>query len=162
MFIHVAASLGTTGVIVWYAVRKGAGGRRGYEDPHVAVAAAVIAANAAIGYAYAKDEILAFGGTFYALAFYAAARSVLSTLPRTRRTALVGTTLGCVLMALWATRVAGLHVVLREQAFFVRNDWVARQEREAMTDALRREALGVPTVSPRSWPLWVAPWLGER
>lgn len=162
MFIQLVASLATTGVIIWNATRPGTGRRAGYSDPRYLVAAAVIVVNAALSYAYAKDEIIAFAGTFYAFAGYAAARDLLAGLAPDPRRAAAGTTLACALMALWATRVAGLHVVLREQAFFVRHDWVAVQGTGGATNAIRAEALGIPSASPRAWPAWVKPWLGER
>jgi hypothetical protein len=161
MLVQIVASLVTTAVIVWSAVRRRPDGRRGYHDPHCLVAGAVIAANAVMSYLYAKDEVVAFGGTFYAFAFYAASRDLLITLTKRRRTAIVGTALACALMALWATRVAGFHVILREQAFSARNDWVPIQEQGRAT-ALRREALSIATASPRGWPSWVPQWLGER
>lgn len=162
MLVQAAASFAATAAIAWYAIRRGTDGRRGWRDPNCLVPAVVMLANAMLGYTYAKDEIIAFAGTFYALAFYAAARALLARVSAPRRAALAGTALACGVMMLWATRVGALHVVLREQAFVVRNDWAVRVEREPAIAALRMEALRVPTIAPRSLPPWVPAWIGER
>ena len=162
MLIQAAASTMTTIVILLYGLRRQPGGQRGWRDPYFAVPAAAIVANAFIAYTYAKDEILAFGGTFYALAAYSAARRLLARLSRADARALAGSVLACAVMTLWATRVAALHVILREQAFSVRNDWVAIEGDAPVVATLRSEALTVRTVSPRAFPGWVPRWIGER
>ena len=162
MPIQAAASITATFVIAWYAVRRNEEGRRGWRDPCCFVPGVVVVANAAIAYAYAKDEVVAFAGTFYALAFYASIRNLLSAPFRSRRVARAATVIAFTLMALWAARVAALHVILREQAFVARNDWVTWTEHGPAVDALRQEALGVPTWSPRQLPSWVPRWIGER
>jgi hypothetical protein len=162
MLLQAAASVMTTVVIAAYGFRKQADGRRGWRDPHWLIPAVVIPANAILGYAYAKDEIIAFGGTFYALAFYIAVRALLTRASVDRVAALATMVLACGLVMLWATRVGALHVILREQAFFVRNDWAMYGEHEPAIAALRSEALGVRTIAPRSLPPWVAAWIGER
>ena len=162
MVVQGAASIATTAVIVACAVRRRADGGRAWCGPYFAVPAVVIVANAVIAYSYAKDEIIAFAGTFYALAAYAAFRTVLARLSRADARAMAGAVLACAVMMLWATRVAALHVILREQAYSVRNDWVDSKATEPVAGALRSEALRVPTISPRAFPRWVPAWLGER
>jgi hypothetical protein len=174
MFVQVFSSLAATALVIWYAFTRLPDGRRGYTDPRVTIPAVIIAANAVIGYAYAKDEIVGFSGTFYALAVYAAARALFSRLAAsgTAPVRVLVASLACVVMMLWSMRVAGLHYVLREQAFRVRNDWALvlqpgvalpamRPEwlRRAMT--LKREALGASAITPRLLPAWVPAWLGE-
>jgi hypothetical protein len=162
MLIQALTSIVTTVVILFYALRRQPDGRRGWRDPYLCVPAVVIVGNACIAYAYAKDEIIAFGGTFYALAAYAAARGLLARLSRADARAVTGAVLASVVMTLWATRVAALHVILREQAFSVRNDWVAVRDQAPVVGALRSEALSASTIAPRSLPRWVPSWLGER
>ena len=174
MIVHALSSIATTGLVLWYAVTRQSDGRRGYRDPHVVVPAAILAANAFIGYGYAKDEIVALGGTFYALALYPAARRLFVQLASARRAVrAVVASLACVVMMTWAVRVAGVHYALREQAFQARNDWAQvfppavpvppikpQWLRAAM--ALKGEALAVPAMTPRLLPQSVAAWLGDR
>ena len=173
MIVHALSSVATTTLVLWYAFSRDDDGRRGYRDPHVAIPGAVLLANAFIGYAYAKDEVLALAGTFYALALYAAARRLFVHLTAIRRPArALVAVLACVVMTMWAVRVAGVHYALREQAFQVRNDWAQvfppavappamkpQWLRAAM--ALKSEALAVPVITPRLLPRWVAAWLGD-
>lgn len=175
MIVHVLSSLATTGLIIWYAIQRRSDGTRGYRDPHVIVAGSVLASNALIGYAYAKEEIVALAGTFYALAAYAAARGLFGRIESSRhvRRTAAAAAVAIICMTLWATRVAGTHYILREQAFHVRNDWVAimppgspapriKPEWIGVTLRLKSEAMAVSTWSPRAAPRWVARWLGER
>jgi hypothetical protein len=174
MIVHVLSSIATSALVLWYACTRQPGGRRGYRDPHVAIPGIVIVANAAIGYAYAKDEVVAFAGTFYALAVYAATRALFIRLASIRRPPLrmLAASLACAVMMLWSLRVAGLHYLLREQAFRVRNDWALvlppaltppplkpNWLHRAMT--FKREALAVPAITPRLLPERVPAWLGE-
>jgi hypothetical protein len=127
----------------------------------------VIIANAALNAAYMKDEIISVGGLFYAVAAFIAVRALLDTTPR--RT-LAGGALIAVLLAtsagLWAFRAAGMHYVLRYDAFKTRNDWVEvlrpdkredwpRDERElAITRAIRDEVIARRVASPSFMPRW--------
>jgi len=169
MIVHVASSAIATGLILWFAFRVQPGGRRGYRDPLIAIAAIVVAANGALGFSYAKDEIVSFGGVFYALAAYAAMRGILQhhdALPLPGRGAL-----GVLVLAgavLWSVRIAGNHYVLCEQAFHVRNDWaylrldVGTASQHPRVQALSAEALAVHTLTPRLFDQRISTWLGER
>jgi hypothetical protein len=174
MIVHALSSLATSLLVLWYACSRLPGGHRGFRDPPVAIAGAVIIANALIGYAYAKDEILAFAGTFYALAVYVAARHLFVRLGLLERAPLrmLVASLACVVMMLWSVRVAGLHYLLREQAFHVRNDWALvlppavtpqpmKPEWLHAAMALKREALASAAITPRLLPPSVRAWLGE-
>lgn len=174
MIVHALSSLATSALVLWYACSRQPDGRRGYRDPYVAIPGIVLVANAFVGYVYAKDEIIALAGTFYALAVYAAARRLfihLAAIPRAPVRAAV-TSLACVVMTLWALRVGGVHYALREQAFQVRNDW-AHVFPPAVTPpsikpdwlhvamTLKSEALAAPAITPRLLPQSVAAWLGD-
>jgi hypothetical protein len=122
--IPVATSAVTTIVLGWAALtwRRA----RALRDDHarlMPVFIAVLGANAALSFAYTKDEIMSVAGVFYALAAYASVRLVLQR-ASSRRAAALAT--GCLLFALgsgWAVRSAGVHYGLRSQAFKHRNDW---------------------------------------
>jgi hypothetical protein len=174
MIVHALSSMATTALVLWYAMTRQSDGRRGYRDPHVVIPAAVLIANAFIGYGYAKDEIVALAGTFYALAVYAAARRLFVQLATVRPPVrAVVASLACMVMIMWAVRVAGVHYALREQAFQVRNDWAQvfppavpvppvkpQWLRAAMS--LKSEAFAVPAITPRLLPPPVAAWVGDR
>ena len=136
----------------------------------------MLVANSILSYAYTKDEIISVAGAFYALAAFAAARYSLDyvgePLRSVRRMAM------CLLLAavalLWAFRSAGVHHVLRIQAFKHRNDWAGRVEaryvrpgssrsdRDTMLiRQLRDEALQMRVPNPQLLPRWNNRWWGE-
>ncbi len=173
-FIQIGASLFATGLIVAYVVdRVRSGVRRPITlaDRHTVIFAVLLLANAAMSYVYTKDEIMSSAGALYALPVYGAAVHFLRQWP-SRRFAWPAAAAICVLVlagsTAWAIRAAGVHHVLRSQAFVQRNDW-ARLERQWREDGnweryeqqralvleLRREALRTPVVNPQFTPRWM-------
>lgn len=145
------------------------------DDRLLIVFAAVLIANGAMSYAYTKDEIISVAGAFYALAAYAAARYVATRVPRLQSRAGRGAV--CLMLAvmatLWAFRSAGVHHMLRVQAFKERNDWAtpaARYLKEdtaedrraaALVRQLRRDAFEMHVPNPGLLPRWQDRWWGE-
>jgi hypothetical protein len=173
-FIQIGASIFATGLLLAYVVsRLRSGVRRPatLADRHTVVFVLVLAANAAMSYVYTKDEIMSTAGAFYALPVAGAAAYFLRRWPDRphRRSATALVCLVCLAgSAAWATRAAGVHHVLRSQAFVQRNDW-ARLDREWQRDGnweryrdqeplireLQREAIAMPVVNPRFEPRWM-------
>ena len=134
-FVNIGASIFATGLIVTYVidrVRSGVRRPTTLADQHVVIAAAVLLASAAMCYVYTKDEIISTAGAFYALPVFGATVHFFRRWPERRRSWPATITL-CVLFVAgstaWATKAAGVHHVLRSQAFVQRNDWT-RLERE--------------------------------
>jgi hypothetical protein len=172
--VNVTASLFATGLVGWYVVsRLRSGVRRPVTlaDRHVVIFAAVLVATVAISYAYAKDEIMSVAGAFYAYPVFGATVYFLGRW-RERRAPWLTTLVLCAVFlagsAVWATRAAGVHHVLRSQAFVQRNDWT-RMEREwrrngnweqyravlPLVRDLRHEAISMQVVNPRFVPRWM-------
>ena len=171
VWIAIGSSLLTTGLIAAVglrALRRDSGVAR-TDKRLLGLCAVVIAANAAFTYAYVKDEILFPAGVFYALSGFVALRHALTSAHRrlvltaVLSAALLITSVG------WAVRTAGVHHVLRSQAFKQRNDWVqlpaAWQRRgrwpadaasQALVRQLRQDALSVPAPNPQLDPRWVS------
>jgi hypothetical protein len=170
--VQIGSSLLTTALIAWYLFGRGTSGRRRWRDPIPLVFLALLAANAMVSYAYAKDEIVSAAGVFYALAAYAAARELLTRRPPLW---LAGPliVLALVLSGAWAIRSAGLHLKLRHGAFESRSEWAsvlyptnrASWPKDAHTlqivARIRDEALMHPTVVPAMLPRWTESWWGE-
>jgi hypothetical protein len=176
IFVEIATSTGATAVLVWALIRL----RRGrLEDDGLRrialVAAVMLVANAAISYAYTKDEIVSLSGTFYVLAVGAALREAVLALSRlpggARRTAAV-----CAFAALsllWAWRAVGFEYKMRRSASDKRAEWASalppgthdswpndpRQVNLAL--ALKQQALNLRTTSYRLLPHWLERWCGE-
>jgi len=129
--INVASSVVVTSVIAWFALtRVRSWWHRHFDrdDQVIFVALAVIGANAAIGYAYAKDEVMGPGGVFYALAAFVAIVAALQRAAemvhvQTARVAALGLVLA-VAAGGWTVRAAGLHYQMHVMAFYDRNEWV--------------------------------------
>ena len=170
LVLNVATSLATTGAIAFASVR--AWKRRPLDDDGrlIVVFLAVLVANAAISYPYTKDEIMIPAGAFYALAAYAAIRSLLpswSPSPHAMRAA----AMACVLFAAsvgWTVRAAGVPYHLRAQAFKQRGDWAelpgdwrrtgqwpSSPAEQAIVERLRAEALTASVPNPRFEPRWL-------
>ena len=131
------------------------------------VACALIVINAALTAAYIKDEIISPGGVCYAVASYIAVAALLQSIPsRPATSAVVITLLLTVTAALWTFRAAGVHYILRYDAFKIRNDWVdvlredkredwPKDDRElAITRRIRDEAISRRIASPSFMPKW--------
>ena len=166
LLVNLLASTLATIVVAWFGVR--AGGRwwrgRASEDDRLAwVALGVLLANAVLCYAYTKSVMMSAGGVCWALLVYVALRDLASAAQgypwAARVPALVGV---AVLSAVWGVRFAGLPVLLREEAFSVRNDWamvypwltsqridISRPAARGLVETLRRDALSTPVPNPK-------------
>lgn len=125
--LPVATSVVTTGLIIWTAMRRAARWRP-FDDTarFILVCLAVLGANAALSFAYTKNEIMSPAGAFYALAAFGAMRDGLLTAATMRRAARGAfALLLCVLAVGWTIRSAGVHYLLRSQAIKHQADWVA-------------------------------------
>ena len=123
--LPVATSLVTTAMIFWAGARR-ATRRHPFDDTArvIVVFAAVLAANAALSFAYTKDDIMSTAGAFYALAAFGAARDGLLAVAGAGRRAAAAVALLLVLLATgWSVRSAGVHYVLRSQAIKHQVDW---------------------------------------
>jgi len=167
--INLVASIATTALIVWYGVTHLRVGRAAWSDTDrmFAVACAVMVVNAALNAAYIKDEIISVGGLFYAVASFIAVRGLLETIPQRRRVASALIALFLMTDAgLWTFRAAGVHYVLRYDAFKTRNDWIEvlrPDKREdwptdpqelAITRRIRDEVILRSVASPSFMPRW--------
>ena len=170
--VEMGSSILTTALIVWYAMGRDASGRRRWRDPVVVVFAAVLVGNAAVSWAYSKNEILGTAGVFYALAAFVAARTWLLSPPRVPGGAAVA--LLAIASTAWAVRDAGLHFKLRHTAFVSRSEWAevlmpnARDKwpsdprRLEVVSRLKADALATPAPPPAQMPEWAESWWGEE
>ncbi len=160
-WVNLISQLGATALIV-YAAREF---RRLALIP---IFATVLIANAAMSFAYTKDEIVSVAGAFYALAAYAAARHIIARSRELRRpaAAALAAALVCVSCA-WGVRVVGVHHVLQSHAFKNRSDWAvlpqdwrsrgiwpSNEDTGYLIERLRSDALRTPVVNPRFVPRW--------
>jgi hypothetical protein len=173
-FIQTGASLFATGLIGFYLIsrlREGVRRPVTLTDRHTLMFAVVLCANAALSYVYTKDEIMSVAGAFYGLPVFGAALYFLRQWPDRRASWTATATVAVVCLAgsaAWAVRAAGVHHVLRTQAFVQRNDWT-RLEREWRRDGnwahyadveplirrLRSQAIGTRVVNPYFEPRWM-------
>jgi hypothetical protein len=139
------------------------------------VSVVVILANAALSFSYAKDDIIAVAGVFYAIAAFTAIRAVLQYVPGgsvLRAAAIALVVAG--LASAWAVRSSGVHHVMNDHAFRTRNDWAelpmqwqrqgrwpTARERLALIEQLRNEALASPIPNPQIVPEWRGRWYGD-
>jgi hypothetical protein len=169
LIINLVSSIATTALIVWYGVTHLRVRRAAWSDTDrmFVVACAVMVVNPALNAAYIKDEIIGVGGLFYAVATFIAVRALLETIPQRRVVA--SALIALFLMAdagLWAFRAAGVHYVLRYDAFKTRNDWieVLRPDKRdewptdpqelAITRRIRDEVMLRSVASPSFMPRW--------
>jgi len=127
--VNVLASLGATTLLVLFAWRRRAAWRAKRfdgDDRLVLLFPPLLAANAAISYAYTKDVIMSPAGTFFAVAVFAAARGLIRGGAGPRRPWTYAAVLVCSLLlgTTWAVRSVSLHRHLREMARKVRTEWV--------------------------------------
>jgi len=175
-YLTVGSSVAMTLVIVWAAIWKWRrGGPFERADRLAIVAALVMSANAVLSFSYAKDDIVALGGVFYALAAFAAMRAAIqfagaSGLPR----AIAVSMIVFVLAAAWSLRSTGVHHIVNEHAFRTRNDWATlpvlwrhegRWPKEAaplrVIETLRHDALASRIPNPNLAPEWRERWYGD-
>ena len=177
--IAFLSAVPTTALIVWMVARLR---RRTADTPAAAagaskgvafVAAAVLVASAVLSYAYTKDEIMSTAGVFYALASFHAFRAAIAYAPAAPRFVAAGLIAALAITnAAWAIRSAGLHHVLRLQAYRQRGDWAVLPSRLAaegrpfesapgasIVRTLRAQALALRAPNPEvrsDWPenLW--------
>ena len=180
--VEMGSSALTTALIVWYALRRDGAGRRRWREPVVVAFAAVLVANAAVSWAYAKNEIIGTAGVFYALAAYAAAREWLdrpasaeATVGRPRQwPAGAAVAVLALVSTAWAVRDAGLHFKLRHTAFVSRsewaeelipserNDWPSDPRRLDVVSRVKAEAIARQGPPPAQMPDWAEAWWGEE
>jgi hypothetical protein len=172
LFVALASSISTTVLIAWMAIRTRFASRNG-EPSWYLLFPAVLAANATISFAYTKDEVVSLAGVLYACAAFAAARDLLEwdRVWRSRTLRVVMALAVVVVASLWAFRSAGLHHVLRVQAWKQQNEW-ARVELDArastssepgavLTRTLRNDALSLRVPTPDLLGRWTERWWGE-
>jgi hypothetical protein len=157
--ITVATSVITTVLMIKAARSLTRGRPLAVDARYYLLFAAILAANAVVSFAYAKEEIISVAGSFYALAAYAAVRGLIASArpPSTLVAAML-----VVAASGWAFRSLGVHHVLRSQAFNHRNDWATvahflRQREQWPSDAegqrlvLRLQADALATPVPNPW-----------
>jgi hypothetical protein len=174
LWVNILSSLAATTCLAWFvAARARAWLRREFDhdDRLVLIFFAVLAGNAALGFGYTRDVIMAPAGMLYALAVYAALKFALRRLPqlpdaRQRAVAVVLV----ILAVTWPLRVASTALVLRDSAFDGRNDWaegveLLQQRHQMPTDhraelvhRFRRDALATPVPNPRLVQPWLEKW----
>jgi len=144
-YLAIGTSVGTTLLLAWAAVSAVRRRTFGLGERLAVIAVAVIAANAVLSFSYAKDDIIAVAGVFYALAAYAAVRLALDRMGTARPVfGLIGCLVVGVLAAGWAMRATGVHYVVGSHAFRIRNDWarapleLEKQHRWAEAEGTRR------------------------
>lgn len=170
MVIALVSSAVTTSVIAYAALQRWR--MRTFDDNarYIVLFAAVLAANAALSFAYAKDEIMLPAGIFYALAAYAAARVAFESMAAPRSAVVAGAVAALLVVtsAGWTVRAAGVPYFQRSQAFKQRGDWgeLAGERQRAghhgppsdadlLIDQLRDDALAAAVPNPRFEPRWL-------
>ena len=127
VLLPVVTSVATTTLIAATWLRRGSLRPSRLDDGTrlIAMFGAVLVANAALSFAYTKDEIVSVAGAFYALAAFTAMREVLQHGFHARVvTGALGAVLLCALTTGWCIRAAGVHYILRSQAIKHQIDWV--------------------------------------
>jgi len=174
-YVAVISSAATTAMIGWWAVtRWRARAFRVPSDRVAVVGGIVLLVNGVLSFAYTKDDIVAVGGVFYALAAFVAVREVIERSSTLHRSAVVVTLVLFVLSSRWAVRSLGIHHVLAAQAFRVRNDWVEapavlRSENRwpqqpagvELVETLRTQAIESPVANIELVPEWRNRWFGD-
>jgi hypothetical protein len=170
MAIALVCSLLTTSVIAYAALHRWRTRTLDDDVRYIAVFAAVLAGNAALSFAYTKDEIMLPAGIFYALAAYAGARVVLESIASARSSLIAATVAACLVIVStgWTVRAAGVPYFQRSQAFKHRGDWgeLAGERRRAgqsgppsdadrLIERLRDDALARAVPNPRFEPRWL-------
>lgn len=178
--IAVCSSTAATLLVGVFAIVHVSGWRRHGLDragAWIAVAVAVIGANAAISYPYTKAVIVSPAGTFHALAATLAFGWALQFVAdRSRRERAAAVALALVVLSTgWTVRLVGIHYRLREKAFLARNDWsevvigqppadfdAARYpDAVALVQQLRTEAIAKRVENPSFDPSWPGEYFEE-
>ena len=170
MVIALASSVVTTSVIAYAALQRWR--TRTFDDNtrYIVMFAAVLAANATLSFAYAKDEIMLPAGIFYALAAYAGSRVVFESMAAPRSAVVAGAVAALLVVTStgWTVRAAGVAYFQRSQAFKHRGDWgeLAGERHRAgqpgpssdadlLINQLRDDALAAAVPNPRFEPRWL-------
>ena len=128
VLVPVLTSVMTTALIAAIWLKRGSLKPSRLDDSTrlIAMFGIVLVTNAAMSFAYTKDEIVSVAGVFYALAAFAAMREVLQQGFQARGFAIgtLGAVLLCALATGWSIRAAGVHYILRSQAVKHQIDWV--------------------------------------
>jgi hypothetical protein len=122
--LAVVTSAATTVLFAWTAIEQAR--RRIHDDTLrlLLLFAVVVAANAVLSFPYTKDDIIGVAGALYAVAAFAVMRHMLHRLPAMSRTASIALVVGLAALSVgWSVRAAGVHYMLRSQAFRQQNDW---------------------------------------
>ena len=178
LYVAVVSSVLATGLVLWVCaqrLRRREQRAFTHDDQLLIVFAAVLISNAVMSYAYTKDEIVSIAGAFYACAAFAAARYAAEHVALAR--SLTRRRLACAVLAataaIWAFRSAGVHHMMRVQAFKERNDWAALAPRylaehtpddrraAALARQLRADAFAMRIPNPGLQPRWLDRWWGE-
>ena len=175
--VAVVSTIVATGLLAWFGVtrvRAWLARRFDRDGQIVLVFLGVTAANAAICYAYTKDEIMSTAGVFYALAVFAAARVAMIRFAACPRRALATVAMALLFFAgsaSWAIRSTGLHYHMYYAGYYLRNEWatvdqwLAQQRVEVNTSegrqlvaALKVAAIEMPMLNPHFVPRWAERW----
>jgi hypothetical protein len=175
-YLTVFSSLAMTMVMAWAAFNWWRRGSSMSRSGRLAIVAAVVlAANAALSFSYAKDDIIAVAGVFYAIGAFTAARATLEYAQAggVVRAAAVSMAM-LILASAWAMRSSGVHHVMNEHAFRTRNDWAelpikwqhegrwpSKAEPLALVEGLRNGALAAEVPNPQMVPEWRGLWYGD-
>lgn len=125
VLLSLAAAIPTTALIAWAGYRTWRDrGLSSLPGRLLLTSVVVILANAALSYAYTKDEIMTVAGVFYAIAAFSA---VTIGLEHVRRAGALGRAVLAIVLLVagtaWAVKSAGLHYLLNLQAARHRYDW---------------------------------------
>jgi hypothetical protein len=172
--LEFVSSTLTTLVMVWYVARRARrwiAGDIDYGDKLFLVAVAVVAANAAISFPYAKEVTMSSAGAFYALAMFPVLRYFMTYAGsgyRSTSRAVATFALLAVISVTWTVRAGSFFLDLRRQAYRAQTewavlyDWMAEQHVKAppgrgreLLDRLRREALRMDVPRVYNDPGWI-------
>jgi hypothetical protein len=174
LWINLTASALTTLCLAWFIRTRASSWRRrtcSDGDRLVLLALAVLAANAVISFAYARDVVMQPAGMMYALAAYPALVAALEHLPSVRVSVrVVAVAALCTIAVTWSARAVGTMHVLRDTAFDKRNDWadavdflrgrggMPTDHRQEIVFRLRRHALDTNVPVPALAQPWAERW----
>ena len=168
-FIHVTASLLTTGTLLWHLAKRVPRHPAdwSHRDRVFVVCGLLILANGAVASAYMKDEMLAIGAMAYATAVFIAVRAAIDRVPSMRVATAVMLAVALGLGGtLWGFRTVGVHYRLRLAAANTSGEWVISfppgepdrwptdPRARALTLQLRTEAIERRVIAREFLPRW--------
>ena len=166
MIVDLVSGVAMTALIAWSAWASAWKRRVAEWTPGqrlLFVSAGVVAANAFISFAYAKDQVMSTAAIFVACAVAAPIAALIESPPRRRSVAGLSALLLALAASTWALRVAGQQHLLAHTAFVTRNDWATVDAREAaqrfggsqelvgLIESLRTTALAQDAPYPHVW-----------